>query len=319
MPADSPNALVPVTTLPTASEWQTISSMGAALVKSGLLPAAVKTPEAAAAIILKGRELCIPPMQAFSHIHVISGKPTCSSELQLALLARGGVTWEITEGDGSCSVTFRRAGWPDYTGRYTLAEAKAAGLTSKDSWKNYPANMLRARAISNGARVIGPDLLCGMSYTPEELGAEVDEDEQPVQEPVLTEATVTTVEPASEPVPPKPPSKPKRTVADAMAAVQRDWPGERLEQDLARISHNCPEPADRLQALILLYRAYYDDMVKEIKHLELQVANGADHLENLRNKYVGEVDSGFWTPKEHTIKLQAYLSHLRDLFAQKEA
>jgi hypothetical protein len=44
---------------------------------------------------------------------------------------------------------------------------------------NYPANLLRARAIANGARMIGPDLLTGMSYTPEELGAAVDEEGLP--------------------------------------------------------------------------------------------------------------------------------------------
>jgi hypothetical protein len=158
-----------------------IIDMGQKLVASGLLPTTIKKPEAAAAIILKGRELGIPAMQAFSHIHVIQGKPTCSSELMLALLARGGVTWDwISDGSqGSAEIVFRRAGFGEATGRYTIAEARTAKLTAKDTWKNFESNMLRARAISNGARMIGPDLLSGMSYTPEEMGVEVDEDEKP--------------------------------------------------------------------------------------------------------------------------------------------
>ena len=38
--------------------------------------------------------------------------------------------------------------------------------------------------VANGARMIAPDLLAGMSYTPEELGAAVDAEERPVYEAV---------------------------------------------------------------------------------------------------------------------------------------
>ena len=186
--------------MPAASEWQMIISMADTLVKSGFLPKAIKTKEAAAAIILKGRDLSLPPMTAFGSIHVISGKPSCSSDLQLALLARGGVTWEwLKDGsDGEAVIQFKRKGFGDAFGRFTMAEAQTAEvieveyqgqnksvkrtkLADKDTWKSYPANMLRARAVSNGSRMIGSDLLMGMIYTPEELGAEVDEDGTPLE------------------------------------------------------------------------------------------------------------------------------------------
>lgn len=184
--------------LPGEQEWCTILSIAGTLVKSGLLPSSIKTAEAASAVILKGRELAIPPMQAFSHIHVIQGRPTCSSELMLALLARGGCTWDWTKdgSTGEAEILFRRKGFKDVPGRFTLDEAKKAGLLNKDTWKNYPASMLRARAIASGARMIGPDLLAGMSYTPEELGAEVGRDEEPLK---AVQATVT-VEHAGETV-----------------------------------------------------------------------------------------------------------------------
>jgi hypothetical protein len=49
-----------------------------------------------------------------------------------------------------------------------MARAKAAGLGSKDNWKSYPRQMLRARVISEGVRATFPAVLNGM-YTPEEV------------------------------------------------------------------------------------------------------------------------------------------------------
>ena len=179
--------------LPTLQQWQLIRDIAGTLVKSKMLPDAIKTPEAAAAIILKGNELGVPAMQSFSHIHVIQGKPSCSAELMMALLARGGVTaeWQTSTAT-EARVTFRRPGWGDVVGEFSMDDAQAAGLTKNPTWKSYPSNMLRARAISNGARMIGPDLLAGMSYTPEELGAAVTADGDPVE----TDAVVVPAAPA---------------------------------------------------------------------------------------------------------------------------
>ena len=167
--------------MPTTTEWQTMVEMAGVLIKSNMLPGGIRTQEQAVAVILKGHELGLQPMQSFALIHVISGKPTASSEFMLGLLARGGVTWNwIEKGDnGKAIIEFRREGFEPVCGTFTKEEAQQARLTGKDTWKNYPANMLRARAVANGARMIGPDLLMGMSYTPEEMGADVDENEDP--------------------------------------------------------------------------------------------------------------------------------------------
>jgi hypothetical protein len=167
--------------MPTTAEWQTMIEMAEVLKLSGMLPKAIATKEQAVAVILKGHELGLQPMQSFSSIHVISGKPTASSEFMLGLLAKGGVTWDwIEKGENDQAIIeFRREGFAAVRGTFTKAEAQQAKLTGKDTWKNYPANMLRARAVANGARMIGPDLLMGMSYTPEEMGADVDENEDP--------------------------------------------------------------------------------------------------------------------------------------------
>src|SRR5690606_31794716 len=153
-----------------------IQALGQTLVKSGLLPQGVRTPEAAVAIILKGRELGIPPMQALSHIHVINGKPTLSAELMLAMVMKAGhEVWIVETTSERCAIAGKRRG----SGReqsltFTLEDAQRAGVTTNQTWKKYPDAMLRARAISAFCRMFAPDVLMGVSYTPEELGADVD-------------------------------------------------------------------------------------------------------------------------------------------------
>jgi hypothetical protein len=65
---------------------------------------------------------------------------------------------------------------------YSIEDAKRAGLVKQgSSWEKYPANMLFARAISSGVRVYCPDVFNGnLVYVPEELGAQVNEDGEPV-------------------------------------------------------------------------------------------------------------------------------------------
>jgi hypothetical protein len=51
---------------------------------------------------------------------------------------------------------------------WTIQQAKTAGLTGKDVWKQYPRAMLRARVISEGIRTVYPGVAVGV-YTPEEI------------------------------------------------------------------------------------------------------------------------------------------------------
>lgn len=181
-------------TLPDATTWKTMLSMAASLVESGMLPSAIKTPAAALAIIQKGRELGIPPMYALSNISVISGKPVAGAELMLAMVYRdhgdGAIQFETSD-DQQCVVLYRRRSWSQARRHgFTIEEAERAGLLSKGgTWKQYPAAMLRARCVSAVARLAFPDTLGGM-YTPEELGAEVEVNDQgevvPVERPTLS-------------------------------------------------------------------------------------------------------------------------------------
>lgn len=169
----------PVSLFPSDGEWTMLKEQATMAVKSGLLPRAVDSAEKAIVIALKGREIGIPPMQAFSHIHVVDGKPGFSAELQLGLIYKncpGAVVNYIDSDEKKCVIEASRPGHKATRFSFTLEEARQAGLLSKNNWKSYPSAMLRARTISATARAMFPDATMGCSYTPEELGAEVDED-----------------------------------------------------------------------------------------------------------------------------------------------
>ena len=169
----------PVSIFPSPAEWTMLKEQATIAVNSGLLPRTINTPEKAIVIALKGREVGIPPMQAFGHIHVVDGKPGFSAELMLALIYKncsGAAVNYLASDEAKCELEAARPGHKASRFSFTIEDARNANLLGKGNWKSYPAAMLRARAISAMARAVFPDAIMGCSHTPEELGAEVDED-----------------------------------------------------------------------------------------------------------------------------------------------
>ncbi|MGH3088644.1 MAG: hypothetical protein ACRDSJ_15170, partial [Rubrobacteraceae bacterium] len=106
----APERALPATGSTRDLSFPDILRLGETLVGTGFLPKAIKTPQQAAAIILKGQELRIPAMQALSHIHVIEGKPTMSAELMVSLVQRAGHKLRVLEtSPESCTVQGARA------------------------------------------------------------------------------------------------------------------------------------------------------------------------------------------------------------------
>lgn len=141
------------------------------LIKSGFLPQAIKTSAQAVAIIMTGRELGIPTMQALRQINVIQGKPTMAAELMLALAYQHipGFTYQVKKSTATeCTCVFTRPGHAAHEHTFTIADAQGLGLAGKDNWKKQPATMLRWRCISSGLRLVAPDAIAGV-YTPEEI------------------------------------------------------------------------------------------------------------------------------------------------------
>lgn len=190
--------------LPSGAQWETICGMADALLQSGLLPAHIKTWQAAAAIVQKGTELGIPPMYALSNVVVIQGKPVANAELMLALVYRdhgdGAVYFEESNAN-RCILRYKRRGWDAYKEtRFTIDDAKTAGLLSNATWQKYPAAMLRARAISAMARLAFPDSIAGM-YSPDELGSPVTVDSDGVVNVAAVDTDTGEIRPQSLPAP----------------------------------------------------------------------------------------------------------------------
>jgi len=130
-----------------------------------------------------GETLGITPMAAITGVHVIEGKPSASAALISGLVRRAGHKLRVTGDAFSATAQIIRADDPEYTFSvtFTIEDARTAGLTGKPVWKNYPASMLKSRAITQVARDACEEILFGLHYTPEELGAETDADGNPVE------------------------------------------------------------------------------------------------------------------------------------------
>lgn len=159
--------------VPLAAEmdkWQAMRQQAEVLVKSGFLPPAVNTPEKALAIMQKGKELGIPPMEALSSINVISGKPSVSPQLMLALARRTNelLDMKMETSEKGATVTITRKGQSPYTTSFGIKEATDLGLIGKDNYKKQPGTMFGWRALAANLRITFPDAISGL-YLVEEM------------------------------------------------------------------------------------------------------------------------------------------------------
>jgi len=173
----------------------------------------VATEAQAAAICLKGYELGLSLTASFELIHVIDSKPTISPRGALALILNSPLLENLEIKDESddkgvptaCTVTMKRKNGFGYTARFSMEDAKRAGLIKSGSgWEKYPANMLRARAIGFAADMVFPDVLGGLKRS-DELGAEIDANGNVIEGEWKT-ATMTTAQPQAATTPTTPSS-----------------------------------------------------------------------------------------------------------------
>lgn len=144
-----------------------IERMAESVAKSGLF--GIKTKEQAIALMLVAQAEGAHPAQAARDYHVIQGKPALKADAMLARFqaAGGSVEW-ISYNDKIVSGIFSHSKGGKIEIEWTMDRAKAAGLTGKQVWKQYPRQMLRARVISEGIKTVYPGVAIGV-YTPEEV------------------------------------------------------------------------------------------------------------------------------------------------------
>jgi len=235
---------------------------------SGLLPKSVRSPAAAVAIMLTGRELGITPMQSFRSIYVVDGTPTLSAQFIAAKLLEAGVTYRASEMTNErCTIDFSRGNGMTLTYTYTWDDATSAGLTSKSNWRQYRKDMLWSRCMTLGGRKIAPDALLGF-HTADEIGAVVDPQsgqvidtvarEIPGDEPITKEAEAAEPEKAIKEPPESPRTEPPTQTRERSAAE------ERTAIALARMFYARWDPL------------FPEDKDHEIAHREFQVLSIKD-------------------------------------------
>ena len=180
--------------------YEEVSKIGAAMVKSGFFKSA--TNEAQAIVqIWAGRELGIGAVEALRGIHIIDGHISLSAGLVAAQVKRSHrYNYRVkVQTAVACEIEWYEEKQPIGISAFTIQEAAAAGLATKQVWKSYPSDMLFARALTRGARRFCPDVFGGSVYTSEELGAadaiegdyEVQADTEPVAPPAPPPASST--------------------------------------------------------------------------------------------------------------------------------
>lgn len=143
--------------------------LGEAFSKSGFFPD-VKTAYQGVVKIMAGKELGFTPFQSMGSIFIVNGRLGISSQAMAGLVNRSKqykyVVKTLTE--DNCVIDILKEDSLVGTSTFNKADAAKAGLINKDNYKNYPRNMMFARALSNACRWYCPEVIQGY-YSTEEL------------------------------------------------------------------------------------------------------------------------------------------------------
>lgn len=144
-----------------------IERMAAAVAKSGLF--GIKSPDQAIALMLVAQSEGRHPASVAAEFDIIQGRPALKSQAALARFqtAGGKIRW-ITRNDEECTAEFSHPAGGTLQVSWTMERAHAAGLTGKQTWKQYPTAMLSARTVAEGVRAVFPACLNGV-YLAEEV------------------------------------------------------------------------------------------------------------------------------------------------------
>lgn len=148
--------------------FQDQERMANAIAKSGLF--GMKDPVAVLALMAVAQAEGRHPASVAKDYHLIQGRPALKADAMLARFQKaGGMVQWVKYTDDVVTGVFSHPQGGSLEVSWTLAQAKAIGLATKDNWRLYPRAMLRARVISEGIRSVYPGVIVG-EYTPEEVG-----------------------------------------------------------------------------------------------------------------------------------------------------
>lgn len=144
-----------------------------AVVKSGMGPKSLNSPEKVLIALQTGAEVGLTPMQSIKNIAVINGVGAMWGDAIVGLVRRSPACKTMThryEGTGEsrvCIVNAQRDTGDKCEGRFGYADAKLAGLLPKDTYKSYPDRMYLHRARGYVIHDLFPDLIMGLDMAEE--------------------------------------------------------------------------------------------------------------------------------------------------------
>jgi hypothetical protein len=133
-------------------------------------------PEGIFAIIQKAKATNINPLDALNGgMYYVQGKVEMSAFMMNQLIRQAGhsISKDKQSDDTVCILHGKRTDTADtWTEIFSINDAKRAGIYREGTgWTKYPRNMLFARALSNLARMLFPDVIRGC-YVEGEIGTE---------------------------------------------------------------------------------------------------------------------------------------------------
>jgi hypothetical protein len=179
---------------------------------SGLAPSSFKSPEAILIATQMGAELGLTPMMSLKTISVVNGRPAIGGKDMPSIVLRSGLleTWnEVFEGAGDdltavCRVK-RKGIEGERVGRFSVADARRAGLWGTATWAKYPRDMLTYKARARAFQLFA-DVLAGLPVA-EDISDVLTEKTSPAPQerkidPLLVEVQGAVVEETTETVVP---------------------------------------------------------------------------------------------------------------------
>lgn len=134
------------------------------------------------AIYMTAKEYNLPFMACMNGgLHTFDGKVTFSAIMVNALILNAGHKADLIYLDNQkCIIHFKRGDRheKDYEGlevTYTMEDARIAGYLTKDNWRKSPKNMLYSRCLTNGARIVTPEVMVGVIVAGEYVDIQVND------------------------------------------------------------------------------------------------------------------------------------------------
>ena len=177
--------------------FQELESMASYIARSRLFGAKDES-QAMSLMLIAQAEGC-HPMTAVQDFDIVQGRPARKTHSILARFqaAGGSVAWEEISPIRAVG-TFSHKQGGSLRVEWTFEQAKRAGLTGKDNWKNYPQAMLRARCIAEGVRAVFPGAIGGMLTVEEAQDLNIidmpQQQQRPLRRTAADIAEATTVE-----------------------------------------------------------------------------------------------------------------------------